>query len=198
MAFDLSTLGPLAGSLIKAGAPTLGSVVGTLVGGPFGTIAGGLAGNVLADIAGALGAPPDAPPEVIAKTIETDPDAAATRLQTLEDDYKTEIEDRQNARQQTVDLAKAGSEVAWGAPVVSVIATLGFFVTAWLGVTSHAFDTPMGNLIMGGMLTGYSTVLAYWLGSSSAARRNGDAIRAIAQGPRAWPATTVRTPRVRR
>ena len=30
---------------------------------------------------------------------------------------KTEIEDRQSARQQTVDLAKAGSEVAWGAPV---------------------------------------------------------------------------------
>ena len=30
------------------------------------------------------------------------------------------------------------------------------------------------------MLTGYSTVLAYWLGSSSAARRNGDAVRAIA------------------
>ena len=183
MSFDLSTLGPLAGSLIKAGAPTLGSVVGTLVGGPFGTLAGGLAGNVLADIAGALGAPPDAPPATIQQTIEADPGAAATKLQALENDYRTEIEDRQSARQQTVDLAKAGSEVAWGAPVVSVIATLGFFVTAWLGVTSHAFDTPMGNLIMGGMLTGYSTVLAYWLGSSSAARRNGDAVRAIAMAP---------------
>ena len=70
--------------------------------------------------------------------------------------------------------------MAWGAPVVSVIATIGFFVTAWLATTSHTMDTPMGNLIMGGMLTGYSTVLAYWLGSSSAARRNGDAVRAIA------------------
>ena len=187
MSFDLSTLGPLAGALIKAGAPTLGGLVGSLVGGPFGGIAGGLAGNVLADVAGALGAPADAPPAVIQQTIEADPGAAA-KLQSLEDDYKTEIEDRQNARQQTVDLAKAGSEVAWGAPVVSVIATGGFFVTAWLGVTSHAFDTPMGNLIMGGMLTGYSTVLAYWLGSSSAARRNGDAIRAIATAPTPQPA----------
>lgn len=180
MNLDLSTLGPLAGSLIKAGAPTLGSVVGSLVGGPFGGLAGNLAGNVLGDIAGALGAPPDTPPAVIQQTIEADPPAAAAKLEALESEYQLEIQDRTNARQQTVDLAKAGSEIAWAAPVVSIIATVGFFATAWLALKGHAMETPNGSLIMGAMIAGYSTVLNYWLGSSSSSRRNMDTIRTIA------------------
>ena len=192
MSFDLSTLGPLAGSLIKAGAPTLGSVVGTLVGGPFGTIAGGLAGNVLADIAGALGAPADAPPPVIQAALDADPTAAATKLQQLEDDYRTEIEDRQNARAQTIDLAKAGSEIAWAAPVVSVIAMAGFFGVILIAAHSRFLDSNAGQLIIGALIAGYGTVLNYWLGSSSSSRRNMDTIRTIATAATPKPALGAR------
>lgn len=180
MPLDLSTLGPLAGALIKAGAPTLGSVVGSLVGGPFGGLAGNLAGTVLGDVAAALGAPADAPPEVIRARIEADPPAATAALAPLESDYELEIADRQSARRQTVDLARAGSDIAWGAPVVSVLAILCFFAVVAMAMFGHTMETPNGGIIIGTATAGYATVLAYWLGSSSSSRRYGDTVRAIA------------------
>ena len=189
MSFDLSTLGPLAGSLIKAGAPTLGSVVGTLVGGPFGTIAGGLAGNVLADIAGALGAPADAPPAAIQAAIEADPSAASAKLQQLEDGYKTEIEDRADARRQTIELAKAGSEIAWAAPAVSVIIIAGFIALSLFVIVRHGIEGAMAQLIAGALISKFGTVTDYWMGSSSSSRRNMDTIRTIATAPLKSPLT---------
>lgn len=68
------TLGELAGSLFKAGAPTLGGVIGTAVGGPAGAVVGGLAGKVIDVLAGRLGTP--ATPEAVAEAVAQRPEVA--------------------------------------------------------------------------------------------------------------------------
>lgn len=80
-----------------------------------------------------------------------------------------ELADRQSARMQTIELAKSGSGIAWGAPVVSVLAVLVFGGFVYL-LFSRALPPGMESrvdLLTGAAITGYSMVLAYWLGSSS-------------------------------
>jgi hypothetical protein len=69
-----SALGGLAGSLFKAGAPTLGGVIGTAVGGPAGAVVGGLAGKVIDVLAGRLGTP--ATPDAVAEAVAQRPEVA--------------------------------------------------------------------------------------------------------------------------
>lgn len=85
------------------------------------------------------------------------------------------LADVAGARQQTVQLAQAGSEVAWGAPVVSIVAVVGFFaaLTGLLLVRKleDAGVAAMVNLMVGALVTGFASVLGYWLGSSAGSRR---------------------------
>ncbi len=68
----------LAGSLLKLGAPILGS----LVGGPV----GGIVTTVATSVGNALGAEPT--PEAIQAAINADPEGAAAKLQQLENDNR--------------------------------------------------------------------------------------------------------------
>ncbi len=72
----------IAGPLSKAGATTLG----TIIGGPLGTAVGGLVGQA---VAGALGLD-EATPQAVSAEIAKDPTEAATRLQELESDRASE------------------------------------------------------------------------------------------------------------
>ncbi|MFC5358215.1 hypothetical protein [Azospirillum himalayense] len=78
-------------------------------------------------------------------------------------------EDRASARAQTVELAKAGSRISWGAPIVSVIVLLAFGYVLQLVLTQ---SIPPGQettvSIMLGALTAMATsVVGYWVGSSA-------------------------------
>lgn len=71
-----STLGDLAGKLARAGAPILGGLIGTAVGGPAGAAIGGtLAGKAVDALADAFNVPPT--PEAVAEAVTTRPDAPA-------------------------------------------------------------------------------------------------------------------------
>jgi hypothetical protein len=82
MSFNAADLGPLAGALLKAGAPILGGIVG----GPFGAMIGGL----IPQIAEAFSLPSDAPPATVAASVAADPNAS-TKLATLEDTQKSAL-----------------------------------------------------------------------------------------------------------
>lgn len=69
------TLGELAGQLFKAGAPQLGSIIGSAIGGPAGTVVGGVAGKVIDLLAGKLGTVPT--PEAVTTAIAEKPEAPA-------------------------------------------------------------------------------------------------------------------------
>lgn len=171
MTFDTAALAPLAKTLERVGLPALATILGTVAPFPFNL----LVGPALQAIGAALGidAPDDVTPETVRTRIEADPAAATAKLKPVEDahaeaaeELRSRLADVADARAATTDLAKAGSVIAWGAPVVSVVAVAGFVLVACLVLFGHGGDTNGGQQILGAMTVGWTTVLTYWLGSS--------------------------------
>jgi hypothetical protein len=152
--------GSVAAQLAKVGAPVLGSIIG----GPLGGAAGNLVGGLIGD---ALGVP--ATPDAISNVLATDPNAAA-KIQALEANHavtiKAAADDVANARAQTLELTKAGSKIAWGAPIVSTIVSIGFLVVAFYCVIHGVVDNPVTSMLLGALATKFGTTVDYWLGSS--------------------------------
>jgi hypothetical protein len=120
-------------------------------------------------------------------------EAETARLQAV-------LADAAGARAQTVQLAQAGSSIAWAAPVVSLIVVAGFFACVWLLMLSpRAWDertAALLNVLFGALTIGFGQVTNYWLGSSAGSKASGDAVRAIATsqpGPAANQATVATT-----
>jgi hypothetical protein len=97
--------------------------------------------------------------------IQAEADARRQEFETM----RAQLADVQSARDQTVKLAQAGSSIAWGSPVVSVLAIIvfaGFVGMLFFKVVPA--DMKEALLLLGGSAaTGYGMVLSYWLGSSS-------------------------------
>ena len=180
---DWSALTPL----IANAAPTIGGLLGGLIPFPGGAILGQVAGKVLAE---ALGVPPT--PEAVKNAIETgDQDVvqaklseAETRMQTEVEKFKASLEDVQNARSTTVELAKAQSSIAWGAPVVSVVIVVGFFtvMTMLFVVKVDLPPNSVGllNVLFGALIPAFGQVCNYWLGSSAGSNDKTATIAAMA------------------
>lgn len=176
-----------AGQLAQAGLPSLGTLVGSIAGGPLGGSIGGAVGRgAAAAIGAALGVP--ATPEAISQAVAADPAAAQVKLAAIEADAKTQADylaDVANARATTVQLAQTGSKIAWGAPVVSVIISMGFFTVMFMLFFIKA-EMPQSvfqllSILFGVLATLFTQVGNYWLGSSEGSRRNADAIREVAR-----------------
>jgi hypothetical protein len=84
--------------------------------------------------------------------------------------------DTKDARGTLVALAQSRSGVAWGAPVVSLVVTLGFFVILSLLIfyrTAGTIDPNTGqiiNITVGALAAAFATVVNFWLGSSQGSR----------------------------
>ena len=165
----------LASILTKIGAPLLS----TAIGGPVGA----LASVAIGALAEALGT--QATPEAVAKEIENNPQAATTvrkiEAEQAPDMLKAYLADVQDARQQTIKLVEAGSSIAWGAPVISVLIVVGFLGLITGLMFKSVPDNQVTLILFGGLSAAFSQVVAYWLGSSAGSARSGDAIRQIAQ-----------------
>lgn len=169
----------IAGQLAQIGLPALGG----LFGGPLGSTIGGLVGK---GVAAALGVEPT--PQAVSSAIAADPNAAAVKLAQIEAETKgreAELADIANARATTVQLAQTGSSIAWGAPAVSVVVTMGFFGIMF-GLFFVRSEMPQSvfqllSVMMGILATAFGGVVQYWTGSSESSRRNGDAIREVAR-----------------
>jgi lysozyme family protein len=101
-------------------------------------------------------------------------DEAKKREAQLEQ-IRAEIEDTKGARSTFAALALANSPMAWGAPVVSVIVTLGFFgILLILVVRGMAEGTQVAqiiNITVGALAAAFATVVSFWLGSSQGSRQ---------------------------
>jgi hypothetical protein len=95
------------------------------------------------------------------------------------------LTDTQNARQQTVDLTKENSNIAWAAPIISALVIVGFFVAVYLlFVINRDWDERTANLLnvlFGALTVSFTQVVQFWLGSSAGSKRSGDAVRRIAE-----------------
>lgn len=104
-----------------------------------------------------------------------DAETAALRLQ---------IEDTQDARATTVKLAEAGSSISWGAPVISVIVTVGFLaILTLLVLRPLGLDTvqvTVLNVLLGYLGAGFQQTVNYWLGSSAGSATKDATLKQIA------------------
>jgi protein-S-isoprenylcysteine O-methyltransferase Ste14 len=88
-------------------------------------------------------------------------------------------------RSASVPLVQATASVGWGAAVVSIIVSLGFFGIMF-GLFFVRSEMPQSvfqllSVMMGILATAFGSVVQYWTGSSDSSRRNGDAIREVAR-----------------
>lgn len=169
----------LAGKMAEIGLPALGG----LFGGPLGSSVGGIVGTAIARTLGV----PDTP-EAVSQAVDANPSEARIKLAQIEAETERRqaaLNDIANARGQTIALAEAGSHIAWAAPVVSLVITVGFFaVMALLFIIDKdmpANQFALFNILFGVLAAQFAQVGNYWLGSSEGSRRNGDAMRAVAQ-----------------
>lgn len=147
--------------------------------------AGAVAGQVIDTAKTVTGR--DTPDEAMS-AIQADP-TLALQFKTAVMERETELEkaylaDMQSARQQTIELAKAGSAIAWGAPLISALVVGGYFVCIFLLFARGSDMAPnlfqLVNVMFGGLSIAFGQVCNYWLGSSAGSKKSGDAVRDIA------------------
>ena len=101
-------------------------------------------------------------------------DEAKKREAQLEQ-IRAEIEDTKGARSTFAALALANSPMAWGAPVVSVLVTLGFFgillILVLRGMAQGEQVAQIINITVGALAAAFATVVSFWLGSSQGSRQ---------------------------
>lgn len=111
--------------------------------------------------------------------------AEEQRRRAVIDELKAEIADTANARDATLKLVQAGTNMSWAPAVISTVITVGFFV-----ITTILLYAPPGmdervatllNVMLGVLSGGFVQVTSYWLGSSAGSKRNGESIRAVAE-----------------
>ena len=83
------------------------------------------------------------------------------------DRMRAMLADVAGARSQTVDLAKAGSPIAWGAPVVSALVLVAFGSACWLVLTQAIPEASreIALYTVGSLQTLAAAVVSYWVGS---------------------------------
>ena len=81
------------------------------------------------------------------------------------------LADVADARKLTTALASTGTKMAWAAPVVSVVIAVGFFsalaLLAIKGQIADAGVSAMVNMMVGGLVAGFTQVTSFWVGSSA-------------------------------
>jgi hypothetical protein len=168
---------PIIGLLIQY-APEL---IGLFAGGKAGTAAG-----KVADAAKVIFGTDD--PQKAQAQIQMNPQLAQAFVEQAKiqlEEARLAVEDVEGARRQTIELAQQGSAIAWGAPLISVIVVVGFFLVMGL-LFVQPVDLPpqqaqLLNVLFGALIPAFGTVVQYWLGSSAGSKRSGDAVRAIAE-----------------
>ena len=170
----------IADQIVTAGAPLLGGALG----GPAGAVVGNVVGALIGQ---ALGVP--ATPRDVSAAVAQDPAGAQAKIAAVEAAHGAAFatlaqimeQDRASARDQTVELAKAGSPIAWGAPSVSAIVIAGFIALVLWAVAKGIVDNPVTTLLLGHVSAKFDTVVDYWCGSSASSKDKDSTIASSVQ-----------------
>ena len=145
----------------------------------------GIAQDILgtSDAAGierAISADPNLALQFRLAVIQAEADARRQEFDTLQ----AQLADVQSARNQTVELAKAGSAIAWGAPLVSVLITAGFFVMLYLVIQREIPEgsRDLANIMLGSLGSSFTAVVGYWVGSSAGSAQKTAVLAATGRG----------------
>lgn len=151
-------------------APTVASwIAGDKTGAAIGKVTG-IAREILGTddvgaIERAIAADPEKALQFRIAVVQAEADARRVEFETLQ----AQLADVQSARHQTVELARAGSAIAWGAPIMSALITVGFFVMLYLVIRKEIPEgsRDLANIMLGSLGASFAAVTAYWVGSSA-------------------------------
>ena len=99
--------------------------------------------------------------------VQAEADARRVEFETMQ----AQLADVASARTQTMELAKAGSAIAWGAPAVSLM-SLGLagavaYLVLFPDVNQAKWTETVVTMLVGAAINWVGMVQSYWLGSSS-------------------------------
>ena len=166
-------------------APTVASwIMGDKTGAAVSKITG-IAQDLLgtSDAAGierAIAADPNLALQFKMAVMQAEADARRQEFDTLQ----AQLADVQSARNQTVKLAEAGSVIAWGAPIISILITVGFFVMLYVVIRQEIPESSqtLANIMLGSLGTSFTAVVGYWVGSSAGSAQKTNALEKLARG----------------
>ncbi|MBV9655120.1 MAG: hypothetical protein JOZ42_11220 [Acetobacteraceae bacterium] len=100
-------------------------------------------------------------------------------LQAALEQLKASFADTADARGTLVKLADKESPVAYGAPVVSIVVAVGFFVVVALTIAfpERLDKNNAAYALIGTMATAFATMISFWLGSSQSSRNKDETVR---------------------
>lgn len=168
----MSWLKDVGNFVIKKGAPLLGSVIG----GPAGAAVSGLVASV-------FDADPEDPQDLMNK-IQNDPKASEKlmelqmkhkeRLEELKleegrialDAEKMRLEDVQSAREREKAIVERTGKKDINLYVLAWVVVGGFFVLTGILMFKGIGNNPVLDILFGGLVSGFATVLGYFFGSS--------------------------------
>lgn len=110
-------------------------------------------------------------PELALQLKETLIRAESEERQRQHDEMLARLADVGSARAQTMELAKTGSAIAWGAPAVSLM-SLGLagavaYLVLFPDVNQAKWTETVVTMLVGAAINWVGMVQSYWLGSSS-------------------------------
>jgi hypothetical protein len=170
---DLKSLGQ---TVVKFGAPLLG----TAIGGPAGAAIGQI---IAAEFGGDINEPED-----LIKKISQDPNAAAKcfeiqsnnkvelqriAMQMAENDLRYETEKLNIAAQDTANARASNAQTKSNMPeIISFIILIGFFACIWVIVAykQDSEDHDVLYMMFGSVSAAFGAVIQYWLGSSAGSK----------------------------
>jgi len=179
---DWSAVSQLVGQM----APTLGGLLGGLIPFPGGAILGQIAGKVIAEN---LGVAPT--PDAVSTAITTgDPEVVKAKLAQAEaqinaevEKYKAQLGDVQDARATSVKYVQAGSKLASGSVIVSILVIFGFILLSFMAIRpdlAGIADKSVILYLLGAWQTMAASAVAFWLGSSSGSQDKSNQIAEMA------------------
>lgn len=175
----MSIIEDLAKNLVKQGAPLLGGLIATAMGGPAGKIAGSLAGKAVETLAETLGADPT--PEAVNGAILSDPGAAA-KIQQAEARASEmvrvwEIEAKAAADAQAAEIERGFG--SWNARRnVAHYGAWGLFIVSGLATIYGAFAGNANLSIIMGVFGTSSGIVIAWTTTNSGGKAVTDAVKA--------------------
>tara|TARA_R110000868_G_scaffold19297_1_gene83070 strand:+ start:6869 stop:7399 length:531 start_codon:yes stop_codon:yes gene_type:complete len=133
-----------------------------------------------AGIERAIAADPNLALQFKMAVMQAEADARRQEFDTLQ----AQLADVQSARNQTVKLVEAGSVIAWGAPIISILITVGFFAMLYVVIRQEIPESSqtLANIMLGSLGTSFTAVVGYWVGSSAGSAQKTNALEKLARG----------------
>jgi hypothetical protein len=106
--------------------------------------------------------------------------------------YLRDLQDRQEARGMQVKLAEDHSPLAWVAPIMAFVLVLmiWYLLHGILTARDQVVNKDVFNVVLGALVTAFTTVVAYYFGSSLGSSKKDDALKsgALMTNPKRHPA----------